>query len=192
MPTMPCDSFCNCQCHIKTQYKTPRWLGAVVRTLFYCSTRTTNMDVRPCNSNKCVRPQPKSSSHFTYYSPTWMMRSAIVYSTWNNLDGTNSSWVVRIPREISLTSSCWYHICHGNEHEIKKQLETREMSPFDIGPDGVSVLHVSPAWCKSQLFKPTYSKWAERYWQLNICRLLVTSGADWHFKNRIGRYVGVL
>ena len=142
-PLKPCDSSCNCRCHIRTQYETPRWLSAVVGTLFYSTTNTPSLRIRPCNSTKCFRAQPASSSRFTYYFPAWMMRSALLYATWGNLDGLNSSWVVRMPREIPLSNPCWHYIKRGNDEKIRWLLDTREMSPFDIGPDGVSVLQVS-------------------------------------------------
>jgi hypothetical protein len=143
-PLKPCDSCCNCQCHFRTHYQSPRWLSTVVGTLFHSSTNNPTLDKRPCNSTRCLRSQPMSSMRFTYYFPTWMMRSALVYSTWGNLDGINSSWVIRMPREIPLYRSCWHHIRHGNELKIRQLLRQKEMSPYDIGPDGVSVLHVGP------------------------------------------------
>lgn len=143
IPLKHCEPSCNCQCHVRTQYRTPRWLSAVVGTLFYSSTKAPTLDTRKCNSTKCLRSQPTSSSRFTYYFPAWMMRSAIVYSTWGNLDGINSSWVARMPREISPHCSYWHHIRHGHDDEIKQLLQQRDLSPYDINPSGTTMLHVS-------------------------------------------------
>jgi hypothetical protein len=142
VPLKRCDPSCNCQCHARTRYQSPRWLSAVVGSLFYASTNPPTLDKRPCNSTKCFRPQQTNSVRFTYYFPTWMMRSAIVYSLWANLDGENASWFVRMPREIPEASDCWFHIHHGNEDAIKQLLQHRRISPFDIDSNGDSLLVV--------------------------------------------------
>lgn len=138
-----CDWTCNCQCHVRTATRTPQWLSAVVGTLFYSSTNTPRLEVRPCNSSTCFRAEPSSSSRFTYYFPAWMMRWALVYSTWDNLDGKSSSWVCKMPMEIPYSSQCWHFIQQGASSTVQDLLQRREMSPYDIGPDGVSVLQVS-------------------------------------------------
>lgn len=140
VPIKPCDATCNCQCHQRTRYHTPRWLSAVVRTLFYSSFYQPSVDVLLCNILKCSRSRPHSSKRFVYYFPTWMIRSALVFSTWSNLDGRNSSWFVRMPRVIPNAHRIWRHIKDGEDEEIKKLLSTREISPFDIGSDGFSLL----------------------------------------------------
>ena len=143
MPLKACDRTCNCQCHVRTQFQTPQWLSAVIGTLFYSSTNTPSLDVRPCSVTTCLRSQPLSSSRFTYYFPSWMMRAALVYSTWSNLEGKNSSWIVKMPNEIPLNSLCWHYIQAGCVGKVRELLQSRQTSPFDIEPDGASVLHVS-------------------------------------------------
>ncbi|KAF2442022.1 hypothetical protein P171DRAFT_59920 [Karstenula rhodostoma CBS 690.94] len=170
MPLKACDWTCNCQCHVRNRSQTPQWLSAVVGTLFYCSTNTPSLDFLPCNTTACFRSQSTSSYRFTYYFPSWIMRAALVYTTWNNVQGENSSWSVKMPKEIPLYSPCWHYIQGGFVEKIRELLQLRQMSPYDIGPDGVSVLH-----------------WAESFWQLDICSLLMATGADWHFKDRAGR-----
>lgn len=142
MPRMVCDLACNCQCHIRMQYRTPQWVSAVIGSLFYSSTFTPAPDVRRCNSTKCFRSKPYSSSRFTYYFPAWMIRTAHVYCSWSNLQGTNSSWVIRMPREISDESKCWTYIEFGRTEGIKQLLMSKDMSPYDVNDMGDSVLYV--------------------------------------------------
>jgi hypothetical protein len=142
MPLKACEWTCNCQCHTRTQYRTPQWLSSAVGTLFYSSTNTPSIDVRPCNVPSCFRSQPSSSSRFTYYFPTWMMRTVLVYSAWNNLNGKNSSWTIKMPREVT-DSPCWHYIKMGSIEVIKELLESRQMSPYDVMDNGMSVLYVS-------------------------------------------------
>ena len=143
MPLKACDWTCNCQCHVRTRSQTPQWISAVVGTLFYCSTNKLSTNIRSCNVITCFRSQPSSSFRFTYYFPSWMMRAALVYTTWNNLKGENSFWSIKMPREISLSHDSWHYIQRGSVKKIQELLRLRQMSPYDIGPDGVSVLHVS-------------------------------------------------
>lgn len=142
IPRRKCDATCNCQCHVRTQFRTPPWLSTVVGTLFYSSSYAPSPETRPCNSRLCSRSQPYSSSRFTYYFPAWMMRATLIHATWNNLEGHNSSWTLRMPREISITDVGWEYIHTGSIDCIRKSLSERTMTPFDVSPDGSSVLHV--------------------------------------------------
>jgi hypothetical protein len=138
-----CDAFCNCQCHIRVQYRTPRWLAVVIGTLFYSSSVRPTFGVRSCNSTTCRRGKPLSFSHFTYYFPTWIIRKAFAFSTWKDLNGGNSSWVITMPREVPDNNKYWYLIEKGDMKAIQGLLARREMSPYDVDTDGQSVLYVS-------------------------------------------------
>lgn len=143
LPLKTCDRTCLCQCHVRTHIRTPTWLSAAVGTLFYSSTHTPLVEVRPCNIKQCLRSQPSSSACFTYYFPTWFMRCAMVYGTWSKLGGANATWMIKMPREISETEICWYWIQRGSIQAVRDLLGRGQMSPYDINPEGVSVLHVS-------------------------------------------------
>lgn len=143
IPYKRCDSACFCQCHVRKRYQSPNWLSAVVGTLFYSSTSTPALDVRPCNTKSCLRSKSAPSLRLTYYFPLWMMKTALVYSTWGNLGGTNSSWMIKMPREVSLKSPCWRYLHKRNEVAIRELLVNRQMSPYDVDPEGFSVLYVS-------------------------------------------------
>lgn len=143
IPRKTCDGTCNCQCHNRAQLQTPRWLSAAVGTLFYSHSHTPSIDIRPCNVSTCFRSQLSSCSRLTYYFPGWMMRTAVVYSTWSSIKGRNSSWFIKMPRELPINLRCWDLVRNGHVEEIKELLESREVSPYDIRPDGVSILHVS-------------------------------------------------
>jgi hypothetical protein len=138
-----CDAFCNCQCHIRVQYRTPRWLAVVVGTLFYYSSVRPTFGVRSCNSTICRTGKPSSFSHFTYYFPAWIIRKAFACSIWKDLNGKNSSWAMTMPREIPNNNKCWHLIVNGDVRGIQDLLARREMSPYDVKPNGSSVLCVS-------------------------------------------------
>lgn len=137
-----CDPTCPCQCHAKSSWRTPTWLSAVVGTLFYDSSYTLSATQLPCNSIRCVRSQKSSRYNFTYYFPVWILRSAFVYTSWSNLNGSNSSWTLRMPHEISWGHESWRVINNGNVSQFKVLLSERSITPYDVGEDGYSLLRV--------------------------------------------------
>lgn len=191
--TKRCPVACNCQCHISSRYQTPRWISAIIGSLFYASHHTPALDVKPCNSKTCVRSEPSSSLSLTYYFPTWMMRSALVYSSWGNLSGRNSSWMVRMPREIPDYQLCWTLIKMGDKEGMKQLLLRKQLSPWDVDSEGYSVLSVSETnECFMVKSKCKYSQavqHAVRFSQFEVCSLLLIAGSDWHLKDWLGMYV---
>jgi len=138
-----CDGTCNCQCHARSQFRSPRWLSFVVGSLFYTSINSPALRAWPCNVSTCFRSQKVASSCLAYHFPSWMLHAALVCTSWSNLEGHNSSWVIKMPREISWGALCWKYIHDGNVEKVKCLLKNREMSPYDINPHGRSVLQAS-------------------------------------------------
>lgn len=137
-----CNPTCQCQCHAKSRWRTPTWLSAVVGTLFYDSSYTLSATELPCNSIRCVRSQRYSRYNFTYYFPVWILRSTFVYTSWSNLNGRNSSWTFRMPREISWDHESWRLISDDNVSQFKVLLSERSITPYDVGEHGYSLLQV--------------------------------------------------
>lgn len=137
-----CDPTCPCQCHAKSSWRTPTWLSAVIGTLFYDSNYTLSATDLPCNSIRCVRSQSFSRYDFTYYFPVWILRSAFVYTSWSNLNGRNSSWTLRMPREISWDHESWRLINDDDVSQFKVLLSERSITPYDVDEDGYSLLQV--------------------------------------------------
>jgi hypothetical protein len=139
-----CDPFCTCQCHIRARGRTPRWLSAVIGTLFYSYVAKPSLSIRPCNKppSQCRRTSLFSPDHFTYYFPTWMLRTVLVGSTWKDVHGQNATWTVTSPREISETRPCWDAIKMGQIDQVRSLISRHEMSPFDVDRNGMSVLQV--------------------------------------------------
>jgi hypothetical protein len=61
---------------------------------------------------------------------------------WKDFRGA-SRWLIEMPREVSSYSTCWNAIQLGNIDQVKTLLSHRLMSPYDVDPNGWSVLHVS-------------------------------------------------
>ncbi|KAF1967742.1 ankyrin [Bimuria novae-zelandiae CBS 107.79] len=106
--------------------------------------------------------------HCTYHFPVWLLRSALVYTSWNNLSGTNASWALHMPRYVT-NDHLWIHIKKGSISEVKKLLAERVISPYDVEKSGISIL-----------------QWAVLKRKVAISALLAAEGADWHWKDKSG------
>jgi hypothetical protein len=160
-----CEALCTCQCHVRYRFRTQGWIAAAVGALFLNYHATPNLEVRPCNSPRCKRSNPSSSTKLTYYFPTWMMRKALALSMWNQFSGGGAKWVIETPREIPAHRPCWRYIQSGDSVALQNLLECREMSPYDIDHEGRSVLNVRFAFA-AVLSKQCYprsrtSSWAD-------------------------------
>ena len=142
LSTNTCDVTCPCQCHIKSHWRTPKWLSAVVGTLFYDSSYTLSAAELPCNSMRCARSQNSSRYNFTYYFPVWILRSSLVYTSWSNLSGTNSSWTIRMPRIIPWDHECWWLVEDNHISRLRSMLSERSITPYDVDGDGYSIFQV--------------------------------------------------
>jgi hypothetical protein len=138
-----CDARCACQCHVRTSVNTPQWLAVVFGSMFYYSSGRTASSQAQCSTAACSQ-STGMTSHVTYYFPTWLLRSSLTFSTWHDLHGANATWSIKMPRIVPDSARCWDLIRLGKIEDIRELLERREMSPYDVAADGVSVLRVRP------------------------------------------------
>ncbi|RYP72193.1 hypothetical protein DL771_004323 [Monosporascus sp. 5C6A] len=68
-----------------------------------------------------------------------------------------------MPRVIPMDNVVWRHIRNGDGERIKRLFAEQKASPYDVDTDGTSVLHA-----------------AVGNWQIDTCRFLQSSGADWN------------
>src|SRR5213082_542624 len=108
------------------------FLAVIFGSLFYSYSAKPSLEVQLCNYSKCRRSSSLSPDSFTYYFPTWMMRTVLMFSIWKDLNGKNASWMIRAPREISEVQPCWDFINKGRINQIRELLSKHAMSPFDI------------------------------------------------------------
>lgn len=143
IPKERCEVLCACQCHIRSRFSTQGWIATAMGSLFLNYYATPNLEVQPCNTPRCKRSSPSSSTRLTYYFPTWMMRKALAFSSWNQFSGGGAKWVIETPREIPEDRPCWNFIQSGDSAAVQDLLKRRMMSPYDIDRGGRSVLNVS-------------------------------------------------
>lgn len=143
IPNQRCEVLCACQCHTRSRFSTQGWIATAMGSLFFNYYATPNLEVRPCNTPRCKRSSPSSATRLTYYFPTWMMRKALAFSSWNQFSGGGAKWVIETPREIPEDRPCWSFIQSGDIAAVQDLLKRRMMSPYDIDRSGRSVLNVS-------------------------------------------------
>jgi hypothetical protein len=143
IPNQRCEVLCACQCHVRFRFSTHGWIASAMGSLFLNYYATPNLEVRPCNTPRCKRSSPASSTRLTYYFPTWVMRKALAFSSWNQFSGGGVKWVIETPREIPEDRPCWSFIQSGDLAAVQDLLKRRMMSPYDIDRAGRTVLNVS-------------------------------------------------
>ena len=137
-----CESFCKCQCHTRTTYSTPRWMKALIGSLYFGYTGTPLLSRRPCDYPLCCK-SGAPSSEFTYQFPLWTVARVFrVSGRSNDLTGVGASWTIKIPRVIPSSSLVFRQIMHGSVEDLQTTFQNHLASPYDVDEDGRSLLRV--------------------------------------------------
>ncbi|KAL6884460.1 ankyrin repeat-containing domain protein [Trichoderma evansii] len=117
--TGSCDRHCRCQCHVRTNMESSRWLGQVLGILFWTYTGTPTPMTRLCDAAEAF---------------------ALIMS-YGSLSGLCGSWSISFPRAISASHKVWQHIERHECEELVKLLRTRSIYGNDLADDdGTSLL----------------------------------------------------
>lgn len=139
-----CSWHCQCQCHPRHFSSSPRWLDAVLGTLFYSNTGTPCLRIRSCNEPGCAR-RVVLSCQVTYHFPHWLVSKAITLSSvYNSLSGFAMTWSIGFPRSISVSHAAWRCIEFGDTERFAQLLRHGQVQVNDMADDdGTSLLLVS-------------------------------------------------
>lgn len=138
-----CDPLCRCQCHLMSRVTTPRWLRRFVGVLFFSYASTPILGKRSCNFPDC-RGLAISSMQLQYYFPPWVLSRCLSFSTtWDNLTATGMNLSFRLPKLISSADCSLQAIASDGKDKVRNLIDSGQLSPFTIEPDGTSLLHVS-------------------------------------------------
>lgn len=133
-----CSTSCPCRCHTKTQLRSPRWAKTILGSLTFQSRHVPIFNNRTCNHLPCSGNQP-TTMRFTYHAPPWAFSKLFQIAVANqDLFGLNASVTVRIPTVIPYSSPVFDYITRGDIDGLRRS----EISPYTIGTDGESLLHV--------------------------------------------------
>lgn len=139
-----CDSLCRCQCHLRSQVKTPKWLQRFVGMIFFSYNNMLLLGRRPCDSSSC-RGVSTSIMQFQYYFPSWIFPRCLSLCTfWDDLTATGINLSFRLPKLVSSSECTLQAIASAGTVQLQTLINSGQISPFSIEPDGTSLLHVSP------------------------------------------------
>lgn len=164
--TDQCSKLCKCQCHFRTQIRTPSWLKATLGNLllsYHSLIRTTPCDYPPC------RQSPRKTE-FTYYFPQWFAQRALMISLIPALDKSGASLALTTPVIISDDSTILQAARYGNLPYLK-QLFTQGYSPHVVSTTyGYSLVEI-----------------AVEFDQAETTKFLIHQGAKSDWRNAVGQ-----
>jgi hypothetical protein len=137
-----CARCCPCQCHAPFSLQAPYFLRDLLGSWMLVLKNIALPTTRRCDYSLC-RKSRLSSFSVSYYFPRWMLARAItIMGNWKDLHGGGVSIVVRMPRVRPFDTPLFRLTESANVDAFKSLLSTREVSPFDVTPDGKSCLWV--------------------------------------------------
>jgi hypothetical protein len=135
-----CRPWCSCRCHIRRNIRTPGLMKQFVGSLFVGYSGLP-LFTQTCNETQC---QKRSGLRVvvSYQFPKWFWEQALFASI---LQGTMSGpeMLLRVHRTIPFASETYQYTLDGNVPALRRIFEQGKASPFDMDPNGQSLLHVS-------------------------------------------------
>lgn len=186
-----CDWRCRCQCHPRQTRESPRWLTALVGTLFYGHTGTPLLRLRPCNFAGCIQREALSCQ-LTYHFPRWTMKRAFTLSiSYKDLVGLSASWSIGFPGTISASHNAWQCIERHQPQEFLKLLRDRQISSNNMADDdGTSLLLVCLKSTDEKFVSAKMAlQYALKFRSHDIIRLLLDYNANPHLVDPRGMQV---
>lgn len=137
-----CKDECPCQCHVRSNIKTPSWLRAVVSSLFISYTGSPLWARPSCNYPPCKDTTGQAAS-YTYHFPRWMVtRSVCLSLVQHNLGGLGGSWALSIPKVLDGGDPVWRFVNYGTVPQLADIQGRKVVAPCDMNQDRKSRLHV--------------------------------------------------
>ncbi|KAF2645320.1 hypothetical protein P280DRAFT_117218 [Massarina eburnea CBS 473.64] len=156
-----CERFCRCLCHIATHFQTPTWACKFFGSLVLHGNGSIRLRRRACNLDSCNQ-SGSARIQALYAAPRWISFSGfVIYANAQIVNHLTPAFNLTLPRTIPYSAMAWSCIELGNISELKNLLSLRLTSPYDIAPDGSSLL-----------------KYAAIHGQNDIYDLLVKQNAD--------------
>jgi hypothetical protein len=135
-----CRPWCSCRCHIRRELRTPGLAKKFIGSLFVGYSGIP-MVTEPCNERQS-RKRSSSRVIVSYQFPRWFWtRSLLASFVTANIAGPEM--LIRVSNTIPYASETYQQCQTGNVHGLLRLFENGNASPFDLDPDGLSLLRVS-------------------------------------------------
>ena len=135
-----CRPWCSCRCHVRRNLRTPATLEGFVGSLFV---GYSGMPVltSPCDEKQC-RQRSGPRMIVSYQFPQWFWTRAL-YAAFVSSRMRGPEMLIRVQNKIPYASETYQHCLNGELNLLKNRFDDGFASPFDVDPDGMSLLHVS-------------------------------------------------
>ena len=140
-----CASACNCVCHVRSRFRSPIFLDAVLGSLFV-GYQASPWAAQRCNNTECRQGSKKII--YTYAFPQWLLKHAILFNMAYSQPGGPELHLrlIRVrPKNAAIFSATRlfaYRQGIGVNH-IKRLLDNGAASVLDVDTDGVNALQVN-------------------------------------------------
>ena len=161
-----CESSCSCHCHLRHKYQALSVLDRVIGRLFL-GYSAPSLRRQQCNLKTCHRPGDRNTQ-FTYLFPQWFINKVLTVSFVAGVGAP--SFNVKIRRSVPETSNLFALSRVNGVAGIQHMFEARTGSPDDVDPRG--------GW--------TPLHFAVDHGSLEVCKLLLTCGADCDLEDNFG------
>lgn len=141
--TENCNRFCQCQCHVRSQYRTPNWARGVFGSFYFQTNASMWLKRRGCNYPLCKK-SGRPSTQIAFYAPSWMLRAAFyINAVKDDLDGMGANIAFKTPRVVPQLHIAWSLVSAGQVDRLVELFTVGKASIYDVGEDGESLLHVN-------------------------------------------------
>jgi hypothetical protein len=136
-----CRPWCSCRCHVRRSIRSPSLATDFLGSLFIGFSGVPGL-TEVCNESQCNR-RSQVRLIASYQFPKWMWTRALFASFMTSkLHGPEM--ILRVKNTIPYTSETYQCCLNGELGLLKRRFDDGLASPFDVDPEGVSLVHVSP------------------------------------------------
>jgi hypothetical protein len=135
-----CRPWCSCRCHIRREMRTPGLAKKVIGSLFIGYSGMPAV-TEPCNERQC-RKRSTSRIVVSYQFPDWFWTRSLLVS-FVSASVAGPEMLLRLSNTVPYSSETYQHCMNGDVLGLTRLFETGNASPFDLDPEGLSLLRVS-------------------------------------------------
>ncbi len=135
-----CRVLCSCQCHQKRSITTPGFTKRFIGSLFVGYSCLPFIAAK-CNEKKCR--QRNTRVVVSYQFPKWFWAQQLFKATLTTRATSGPEMVLRVQRTYPFSSEIYQYCLDGNVSGLRRLFESRIISPYDVDPEGRSLIHVS-------------------------------------------------
>jgi hypothetical protein len=135
-----CRPWCSCRCHVRRELRTPGLAKRFIGSLFIGYSGVP-MVTPQCDEKQC-RKRSTSRIILSYQFPEWFWERSL-FTSFMTASLSGPEMLIRVSNTIPYACETYQHCIDGNAPGLRRLFEVGKASPFDLDPEGFSLLHVS-------------------------------------------------